>query len=110
MKDNIKRKWIYELRSGRHKQICGRLRDDNGIDALGVLNKIREKEEDIFWDIGTSYVFEGRTKVLPARTIEWAGLPRGDSKITLSSGKTIAELNDLGFTFEELADIVEKTL
>ena len=100
-KQTIKAKWLEELRSGKHHQITGTLKDqfgngEYGYCCLGVLAKkvmgleVRIADEDIPFDEGETVVY---------------------NKVHETLGKylsqQLASKNDSGYTFTEIADYIE---
>lgn len=101
-KAEIKTKWLEELRSGNHHQIQGTLKDqfgngEYGYCCLGVLaEKVMGLEVRIVDEDAPNYV--------------------GNTGIYEKIGNTIGQYfsdgcsrkNDTGWTFEEIADLIEK--
>jgi hypothetical protein len=119
MEENIKKEWLAALRSGKYEQSTGRLRDDKGYCCLGVLCDIyikAQKNEDIKWFEGFTDNFlvdiDGdREEVsLPDKVRSWAGLTTDIGRFTSEDGKTnnLAHLNDNGYSFNQIADLIEK--
>ena len=128
MNPEVKAKWLEALRSGRYRQSRYRLRSlDNSFCCLGVLCDIYTKEVGGSWKYDKDHFSDAYemiggngdypvTSELPGCVSNWAGVegcnPQvHDSKkkiITINS--TLAELNDEGKTFNEIADIIEKHL
>ena len=111
MNPEIKAKWIAALRSGEYKQTQGVLRDRKGYCCLGVLCKIYADERGMRWDnrkLSVDDPGDPCGKVPSAQICEWAGLPMPNPKI--DGGTTLAEENDEGKTFAEIADIIEREL
>ena len=100
-KTDIKAKWLEELRSGKHHQITGTLKDqfgngEYGYCCLGVLAEkvmgleVRIMDEEIPWDDGDPLVYKKVGEIV------------GDGLIAQCSDK-----NDEGWTFPEIADYIE---
>lgn len=104
MKKAIKKKWLKALRSGKYKQTEDKLKDKKGFCCLGVLCDIHRKENKKRW-LHNSYYDEDLT--LPEEIVSWSGLPSYNPIIDYRSN-TLADLNDEGKTFEEIADVIEK--
>lgn len=110
MKPEIKKLWVDALRSGDYKQGQKVLHHtkNNSFCCLGVLCdlavkngvKINIKENSV-----TSY--DGEYETLPEKVIEWSELldQSPDSNDPLI---TLAGLNDIEYTFDQIADIIEK--
>ena len=102
MNQELKAKWVAALRSGKYKQGKMRLRSENGeaYCCLGLLCEIEGGMSDGEWEI-KRYSFD-------VGTILDAGLhsPGQDR----SPAKILADMNDSGKTFAEIADHVEANL
>ena len=111
--------WVQELRSGNWRQTTGALRKTDSYCCLGVACALYADAEgegewtpiNPGWE---EYEFMGRDGVLPERVRMWLGVvsPHGDLKEPVEIGKdtahySLAELNDDGYTFEEIADKIE---
>lgn len=128
MKTDVKTKWLDALRSGEYKQGKNVLHDEatDTFCCLGVLCDLAVKEGVVTSEhyehvnrMVTSYDAEGAFTVLPIKVAEWAGLEDSDDmrravnpKVYVSSEPdgSVAYLNDLGYTFEQIADLIEKSL
>jgi len=113
MNPQIKEKWVSALRSGDYKQTQRRLHDENGFCCLGVLCDLYGKKNNVEWEPSThynnAYMFQDMTTVLPLSVMEWAGVE--DYNPHVNGGPfTLAELNDRGSTFNEIADLIEEHL
>ncbi len=130
-KENIRKRWVAALRSGNYKQGKRRLRVEDRFCCLGVLCDIvkydiglqwkehnREgnavptaKPNDMTYKIGTSGI-----GLLPKEVTEYVfelepgePLPHGD----ICAGKyarSLAEMNDRGSSFEEVAQLIEERI
>ena len=119
MNIDIKAQWLTALRSGDYRQGTGVLRTaDDQYCCLGVLCDLAEKAGvvAVHLPIGNHAYFygddEGGTDtVLPQVVEDWAGLD-GENPWVKHDGKSdaIAELNDKGATFSQLADLIEEQL
>lgn len=119
MNQEIKDKWTKELRSGKYIQISGCLKNDLGFCCLGVLCNIYIEENKLTWkrNPDASYHFgpEKECGNLPVSVLNWAGLPYDHrykfATQNVSVGSiTLAELNDQGTSFTEIAQIIEERL
>ncbi len=109
MKPEIKAKWLEALRSGEYKQTKERLATEDGkFCCLGVLCELAlaegitskgKDEEGIFYD-------SSHKSMPPTAVLEWSNVSRDYGLTTYD----IAELNDNGKTFSEIADIIEEQL
>jgi hypothetical protein len=120
MNKEIKDKWLKALRSGEYKQGQGFLRekeDDNSNKfnycCLGVLvNEVLEEE----WD--SPCVFNpifNVTNGIDANSLSSMELipeqiALDKLSITIEQQKILADKNDSGWTFEDIADWIEKNL
>jgi len=113
MNPQIKQKWVDALRSGDYQQTKGRLHNEYGFCCLGVLCDLYGKENNVEWEPSThyknAYMFQDTVAVLPLSVMEWVGV--GEDNPPVNGGPfTLAELNDRGFTFNEIADLIEEHL
>lgn len=92
-----KEKWLTALRSGEYTQIKGWLREYNGFCCLGVLCDLNDPEE---W-VADSY--RGQGLMLPSSLSKEVGL-------THEQARGLANMNDTGSTFNEIADHIEANL
>lgn len=122
MNQDVKKLWVDALRSGEYKQTDGCLKDSIGYCCLGVLCELHNKVTgDGQWNYDNAYGddLNKRDDVPPDCVISWAGLPRENPLVeyeyeTYSTQEVrkarIAELNDSGMTFADIADIIEEQL
>ena len=114
MNSKIKKSWVNALRSGNYAQSMGNLRNANGYCCLGVLCDIYSKENNIDWTFQGSYGeenvqamdywdFEEEDKFPPQSVKKWSEL--NDNVIG-----DLADGNDKGYSFNQIADIIEATL
>jgi hypothetical protein len=122
MNKDIKALWIAALRSGEYEQGEGALRQefvDIGESlycCLGVLCDLYAKsvENSPAWTSGDASEhirrYGGRESYPPYFVMEWAGLDSEEGAYTRNDGgwSSLAELNDRGRTFEEIASIIER--
>ena len=135
MKQNIMKKWVKALRSGKYKQGRNSLKQFNSRGAaqhccLGVLcelyndsmRKSKKKtlpekvyDNDYYFSHGYSR-FGGKKDDLPKEVKDWAGLKTGFGKFyvkdfgdNLRLGQnSLADLNDHGRKFKTISNIIEK--
>ena len=118
MKENIAKVWVDALRSGDYKQGGDYLCKNNEYCCLGVLCDLYEKKNDLTgfkrvktYPNGNEVTFYGGChEILPAEVVEWAGIGShiGNYLDAYSDHEfSLAELNDGGHSFKELADIIE---
>lgn len=137
MDKEIAREWVEELRKGDRKQARGALHviNEDGSESfccLGVLEDILVRkglEQRVFVagdpeGIGAEkldqYGYYGiddsqlgnETGVLTKSAQAALGIEVGNPDVELADGDgvaSLAELNDEGYTFEQIADLIEKT-
>lgn len=121
MKEDIKRRWIEALKSGEYEQGSGALRDGDTYCCLGVLCDLHDKMHDRkkTWKnsskhIGyNDYSYGGQTAILPQMVAKWAGLQSHDPKVSGGDNgehMTLSAANDFGFSFAQIADMIEEYL
>lgn len=125
MNQKIKEKWVAALRSGEYKQAAGALKVDRKEGptycCLGVLCDLYAKEFDEEWETGVNeetrkeyILFLGYPSTLPPDVMFWAGLLYSNPRIDLAEafgGRTVlADYNDSGYSFEEIAQVIEAQL
>jgi hypothetical protein len=114
MKNNVARRWVNALRSGKYKKTTGVLKRSNGsYCALGVLCDLYKKEgkplgekpskdpKDYFSTRMDVVSFGGEVEAPPIKVLKWAGLGGREAD-------EIAAMNDLGKSFKRIAAYVEK--
>jgi hypothetical protein len=114
MNQEIKAKWVAALRSGEYKQGQKYLNGAGGFCCLGVLCDLAVKEGLAEWKVCESWGYlsvQGYTAVLPMSIAKWAGLPMLDLGPEIGpSGASLAHLNDGGFSFTQIASLIEEKL
>ncbi len=121
MNKNVMKKWVKTLRSGKYKQGQGVLKQTNGENktfhcCLGVLCELyndqmrKNKKKTLSEKIqhGIHYINKCDEK-LPEIVKQWAGLYNdiGSFKDSPESND-LSDINDLGYSFKEIATIIEK--
>lgn len=124
MNKEIRDRWVLELRSGKYRQAVGRLHSvgsdsfPGGHCCLGVLCEMAAEDgivtivED---EHARTYVdSDGEYSVaVPSELVrKWADLEDEAGEFGIPTGKyiensSLAELNDAGLTFNQIADIIE---
>lgn len=104
MNPDIKAKWIPALRSGDYPQTQFGLRDSTGFCCFGVLCDIVDPNG---WEVssktGTKRYSHNLESAYPSREVfHKAGLPSGYAKL--------ANMNDSGSSFSDIADYIEEYL
>lgn len=114
MNQEIKRRWVEALRSGKYKQGQNCLHDsgDGSFCCLGVLTDLYIKEHGKKWHKCrdrpcTQLAYEGSWGGLPPSVMRWADVDRRDLFIDHFE---LATWNDRGSTFSEIADLIEQHL
>ena len=109
MNQEIKAKWVAALRGGEYTQSFEVLRDFSGFCCLGVLCDLHSIETGTDWEDGK---YKNEFEILPKEVTHWVGnfLHRGDSVCISNSYKSLAEHNDAGRTFLEIALAIEEQL
>lgn len=121
MNPEIKAEWIRRLRSGDYEQGRGALCRDNTYCCLGVLSEIASERRIVdrveLVDVDFTFMcYSEDTTTLPVAVQDWVGISSGVGRFMLpGSVKTrddrtrlsLAMLNDTGFTFSQIADIIE---
>lgn len=111
MKPEIKAEWVAALRSGEYQQGKDWLESDGKFCCLGVLCSIAVQKGDLQreqYGNTVEYVRKedmSSTKILPTYLYDLAGLTGAFS--VKGKNYTLAGLNDEGFTFDQIADIIE---
>ena len=120
MKPEIKELWINALPNYRQGKQC--LRDPNDkFCCLGVLCDLYVKETgkaewEVYRLVNQEYGILGNTAFLPEEVAEWAGLNSGNPGYNdpehpeaYSGGVvTLSNLNDKGYTFDEIKQVIQK--
>lgn len=135
MDSRVKEMWLHALRSGEYKQGRNFLRDGDRYCCLGVLCDLAESHgivesrhltvreiEDLanrdqredepfgYYSEPQEYIHDDAIQ-LPVAVQAWAGLQTADPLVPHGSGRiTLANLNDRGHSFTEIADVIEQGL
>lgn len=125
MNNEIKQRWLSALRSGEYEQAKGALRRaKGGFCCLGVLCDLWLKEkgqewqtegfdpvDQVYFDLECP-TCEGTGDLLPIEVQEWAGLSEMNPTLPAHkySQQSIAGLNDSGWSFGEIANVIEAEL
>jgi uncharacterized protein YeaC (DUF1315 family) len=135
MNPQVKQKWIDALRSGKYEQGSEKLRGANGYCCLGVLCDLYAQEHNTQWEFRgydengdetnphpmDYWYFEDRSEFLPESVMDWAGLKTpnpsvrvycedSDDEDTRYYTDEIANVNDSGYTFNDLSKIIQEQL
>lgn len=96
--------WVKALRSGNYEQGSGNLQNMNGFCCLGVLCDLGSKNG--VTTIKTDDRLVGNYLSNQKSIVSWSGV--GSTKGDFGDGVSLADLNDGGTNFNELADLIEK--
>lgn len=124
MNPQVKAKWIDALRSGEYSQTDGALQDEHGFCCLGVLCDLYSKSHGMSWKVldltevphqnHNRFYFENESEFLPQSVREWADLSgcnptiiEYDEEDNSETEYEISTLNDSGYTFDRIANIIE---
>lgn len=114
MKESVKKLWVNALRSERYEQGKNYLRIDNKFCCLGVLCDIyRLETENDNWELVNNYNYEflGCSGFLPKDVCEWADINTDPFVFYLNNKKAyLTTLNDIGVTFKEVAELIDRSL
>jgi hypothetical protein len=110
---DIAMQWVAALRSKRWKQTQGTLKDEHGNCCLGVLCEVLNKRYVLRVYDG-KYEFDGSTATLPHDVRQRAQIKTGEAapfrRVTIDGATfySLADANDGGCTFEQIADWIEE--
>lgn len=112
MNPEIKSKWVAALRSGEYKQTQHILKDHVGHCCLGVLCEISKAETGFGIPENLDEASKDHHQLLGPTVMKWADLPyvKGDVVLIGNTRDYLADVNDAGYTFTEIADAIEAQL
>lgn len=108
MKKEVMVKWVEALRSGKYEQGTGALNSDGKFCCLGVLCEVMgvpKYGEGIFRRVCYGGPGDNSTGLLPISIREASGIR---TSMGVYGDTNLANQNDQGKTFSEIADIIEK--
>jgi len=117
MKREVANIWVTALRSGKYKQGMGYLNKNNKFCCLGVLCEIAPANElQIHKQLNLDYMTysAGGNKINkvgrfpPVAILKWANISLDYRTYIPELDKKLWQLNDTGYTFDQIADIIEK--
>jgi hypothetical protein len=129
MNPEVKAQWVAALRSGEYEQGRDALTLEGKYCCLGVLCDLAVKSgQDVrvkMETLANQIRYDGETDIAPASVVNWAGLDSGNPAVRMTAREafpekygsdpgagdfqlSLAELNDGGKTFSEIADIIEE--
>lgn len=105
-KEVVKR-WVAALRSGEYTQARKSLRDGDSFCCFGVLCDLAARDGGPQWKkekpFKDDWHFAYRTSFPPEKITEYVGL-------TESAVEDLVTRNDSGYSFKEIADVIENLL
>jgi len=122
MDTQIKQQWVTALRSGEYTQAYHNLRTEEGFCCLGVLCDLYSKDtgdSSTEWEVNHTadlkpipfYSFLNEGSFLPIAVKQWAGLDKASPEVVDTVGREeLAQLNDTGYTFAQIAQLIENQL
>jgi hypothetical protein len=122
MDPNIKQQWVAALRSGEYKQGMGALNLGGKMCCLGVLCDLAVKagaEVSVMTEpdeVGYT-TYDSRGAGLPYSVQHWAGVGSADPGVVSAVDDdgdeyeySLADLNDDGVSFDQIADLIDWAL
>ena len=104
-----RKKWTDALRSGDYEQTHEVLNQNGKMCCLGVACDLYMKEHGGEWTPSISlpgaYTFADQATVAPKMVMEWLGLKSHNG--VYHDMRCLAEDNDMGKTFDQIADIID---
>ena len=123
MNPEVKQKWIGALRSGKYEQGSEKLRSVSGYCCLGVLCDLYAQEHNTEWEFRGNeetnlqpqdyWYFDKESEFLPESVMNWAKLFRNpmlrieDDDEMFEVNEEVSTLNDEGYSFSTIADLIE---
>lgn len=123
MNPEVKQKWIDALRSGKYEQGSEKLRSVSGYCCLGVLCDLYAQEHNVEWEFRGNeetnlqpqgyWYFDKESEFLPESVMNWAKLFRNpmlrieDDDEMFEVNEEVSTLNDEGYSFSTIADLIE---
>ena len=125
MNPEVKQKWIGALRSGKYEQGSEKLRSVSGYCCLGVLCDLYAQEHNTEWEFRGNeetnlqpqdyWNFDEESEFLPESVMNWAKLFRNpilriEDDDMFEVNEEVSTLNDEGYSFSTIADLIEAQL
>lgn len=115
MNPEVKKKWIEALKSREYDQGVGGLCVGDRFCCLGVLCDLHARETNKAWDhqVGIergAARYCGCRNYLPQEVMEWAGLKSENPVVGGNDRQALANLNDGGYSFSSIANLIEENL
>lgn len=110
-----RQRWIQALRSGGYKQADGVLRNGDKFCCLGVACDLYAQDHpDAHWGDRLPFAefyedgeSDGYNDLLPPAVRDWLGLRTYGAR-WFDGALSLAQMNDEGATFTEIADVIER--
>lgn len=99
-----RRLWVDALRSGKYRQATKQLRSGDAFCCLGVACDISGLDR---WRSAEMPFYLHENRMLPAEVQKWLGLSGKLGGYGVRIRTYLADLNDSGKSFAEIADIIE---
>jgi len=106
MNKQVKKKWLKALRSGEYEQAQGQLKEKDKFCCLGVLCDLHAKETAHIWKLEK---YLENDIHLPIEVVSWAELSSNSPKYNKNSSH-LTDANDRGYSFKQIANIIENQL
>ena len=131
MNSKIKEVWVNALRSGKYEQGSEKLRGANGYCCLGVLCDIYAQEHNTQWEFRGDeeinpqsqdyWYFDEHSEFLPESVMNWAELKTHNPTVRVDVEDNddednwyykdeLSDINDSGYDFSQIANIIEAQL
>ena len=131
MNTEVKQKWIDALRSGKYEQGSEKLRGANGYCCLGVLCDIYAQEHNTQWEFRGDeeinpqsqdyWYFDEHSEFLPESVMNWAELKTHNPTVRVDVEDNddednwyykdeLSDINDSGYDFSQIANLIEAQL
>jgi hypothetical protein len=116
LRPSVKKAWLEALRNNDYKQGTGMLRNPESASfcCLGVLCNLHAQANPKYAASQTSpYEYGGNSCLPPKEVLEWAFGSVADKREEALwdseiAGDTLYGLNDTGYTFKQIANVIEK--
>jgi len=118
-----RKEWVAALRSGRYPQTSNALRDVDGYCCLGVACEIsglgswNSYESSSFVFVPHDDADGAQMAIMPPAVMEYYGVDDGRVPVSYPrrysgyvDGYVLSDMNDLGMTFAQIADIIEREM
>jgi len=131
MNPEVKQKWIDALRSDKYEQGSHKLRSVTGYCCLGVLCDLYSQEHNTQWEFRGNdetnlqlqdyWYFGDQSEFLPESVMNWAELktPNPNVRVDVEDNEDednwyytdeLSNINDSGYSFNGIANIIEAQL